>query len=547
MSKRFIQYLESPFKKNWEDLCMVDHASKRTYAYKDVAQRIAMMQILFKKLDITQTDKIAIVGPNSQDWSMTLLSIVTYGAVAVPIQEDFHPEVIEEIIIHSESKILFITESNLERLNKERLSGLEYVLSLSDLESIRLLTPGKQAVDMSEIQTIYKETYPNGLSREDINFTDKDDKEVAVIIYTSGTSGFTKGVMLTGEGFACVLDFLQDMGEKGDKVISFLPLAHTYALMYDLFLPIMNGLVIVYLNKVPSIKVLMSAIQEVKPDWITTVPLFVETTYKKAVVPYFSKRYRRILFHIPLISNIMGSVLKRKMIDVFGGKMKQLGVGGAGLSHEVEAFFEKIKFPYVVGYGMTECSPLISADYHHYRSYSVGKVIPNVSVRIDSSNPTSVPGEILVKGLNLMKGYYRDEEATKQVFTEDGWFKTGDVGLFDSDGYLYIKGKTKNMLLTSSGQNVYPEEIEAKLNSDPIVEDSLVVLRDGKKLVALVYPSYPTIGENVDPKALAEMMETLRKKVNRNLASYEYLSSVEIMAEPFEKTAKKSIKRYLYQ
>jgi len=248
-----------------------------------------------------------------------------------------------------------------------------------------------------------------------------------------------------------------------------------------------------------------------------------------------------------LISNIMGSILRRKMIDVFGGKMKQLGVGGAGLSHEVEAFFEKIKFPYVVGYGMTECSPLISADYHHYRSYSVGKVIPNVSVRIDSSNPTSVPGEILVKGLNLMKGYYRDEEATKQVFTEDGWFKTGDVGLFDSDGYLYIKGKTKNMLLTSSGQNVYPEEIEAKLNSDPIVEDSLVVLRDGKKLVALVYPSYPTIGENVDPKALAEMMETLRKKVNRNLASYEYLSSVEIMAEPFEKTAKKSIKRYLYQ
>ena len=329
MPKRFIQYIESPFKKYWDDQCMVDHASKRNFAYKDVAQRIVMMQILFKKLGVTQTDKIAIVGPNSQDWSMTLLSVVTYGAVAVPIQEDFHPEVIEEIIIHSESKILFITEPNLERLNKERLSGLEYVFSLSDLESIRLFSPGKQTVDMSEIHTIYKETYPNGLSREDINFTDKDDKEVAVIIYTSGTSGFTKGVMLTGQGFACVLDFLQDMGEKGDKVISFLPLAHTYALMYDLFLPIMSGLVIFYLNKVPSIKVLMSAIQEVKPDWITTVPIFVETTYKKAVIPYFSKRYRKILFRIPLISNIMGSILRRKMIDVFGGKMKQLGVGGA--------------------------------------------------------------------------------------------------------------------------------------------------------------------------------------------------------------------------
>ncbi|MBO7428415.1 MAG: AMP-binding protein [Paludibacteraceae bacterium] len=547
MSKRFIQYLEKSFKEYWDEKCMVDHAKKRTYAYKDVAQRIAMTQILFNKLGVTQTDKIAIVGPNSQDWSMTLLSAVTYGAIAVPIQEDFHPEVIEQIIIHSESKILFITESNLERLNKERLSGVEYIFPLSDFEQIRQLSPEKLAVDISEIQTIYNETYPNGLSKENFNFTDKDDEEVAVIIYTSGTSGFTKGVMLTGKGFACCLDFLAEWIAVGDKIISVLPLAHTYALMYDLYWPLIAGVYIVYLNKVASVKVLMSAIQELKPEWISTVPIFFETAYRKAVVPYFSKRYRRILFSIPLISNIMSRSLKRRMIDLYGGRLKQLGVGGAGLSSEVEDFFHKIKFNYVVGYGMTECSPLICADYNDFEKYSVGKVIPNVEVKIDSSDSTSVPGEILVKGPNVMKGYYRDEEATKNAFTEDGWFKTGDVGVFDKKGNLFIKGKTKNMILTSSGQNVYPEEIEARLNNDPIVEESLVVLREGKKLVALVYPCYPAVGENVDPKKLAEMMESMRKKINRNLASYEYLSSVEIMPEPFEKTAKKSIKRYMYQ
>lgn len=549
MSDSFTQYFERSFKQNWGSRFLYNYSTQVSYSYGDVAKEIAKMHLLFERLGVTREDKIAVVGPNSMEWAVSFLSVITYGAVAVPIQEDFHPDVIEEILNHSESKILFISDANWERLRSENIQRIDTVFSFSELKDMRQLRGERGEEALREIDRMFEQRYPNGFQAQDICFPGKGDDEMLVLIYTSGTTGFTKGVMLSGGNFRCVVDFLRHSiaAGPGDKVISFLPLAHGMALMNDLFLPVVLGSYIVYLYKVPSLNVLIKAMQEVKPEWTSMVPMFFEAIYKKHALPSLKKKHIQILYRLPLLSRIVCSKLKKRVMEAYGGHIKLMFVGGAGLNHEVEDFYHKIGFPYAVGYGMTECSPLVSLVYKHPKPHAVGKAIDQVTVKINSSDPYTEAGEILVKGPNVMKGYYKNEEATRSVFTEDGWLKTGDVGILDADDFLYIKGRTKNMILMSTGQNIYPEEIEDRLNHQPIVAESLVVLRGKNRLVALVYPNYPNIGEDVDPQRVAEMMEDMRLKVNRNLASYEYLSAIEVQAEPFEKTAKKSIKRFRYQ
>ncbi len=549
MSDFFIQCLEDSFKENWDMRFMYNYATGESSSYGDIARKMAKLHLFFKRFGITQEDKIAIVGPNSREWAVAFLSVITYGAVVVPIQEDFHPEVIEEILNHSDARILFISDENWERVDKAHFSKVESVLSLSDVNVMRQIVGTAGEDILAGIHQLFEQAYPNGFQVGDVSFSRKGDDALLVLIYTSGTTGYTKGVMLSGGNFRCVFEFLRksNAGSRGDKVISFLPLAHGMALMNDLLLPIVLGAYIVYLYKVPSLKVLIKAMKEVKPEWTSMVPLFFEAICKKYALPILKKKWNRIMYKLPLFSGIIRSKLRKEVMEAYGGHIKLMFVGGAGLNPEVEDFYHKIGFPYAVGYGMTECSPLVSLVYERPKPHSVGKAIDQVSVKINSSNPYTEPGEILVKGPNVMKGYYKNEEATRLVFTEDGWLKTGDVGILDKDDYLYIKGRTKNMILTSTGQNIYPEEIESRLNHHPFVEESLVVLRGGNKLVALVYPNYQQIGDDVDPRKLAEMMESVRLNTNHNLASYEYINSVEIMAEPFEKTAKKSIKRYMYQ
>ncbi len=548
MPNKFIKYFEESFKKNWNLPAMTNYTNQKGVTFEGLSIEIAKMHLLFKEIGITSDDKIAIVGPNSTTCAYAFMATILYGAVVVPILEDFQPEDIVGIINHSDAKLVFSTEDNVERIEGKDMPKVLAFLSMSFTDELRVIKGDSLNGALDRLPDLFAQAYPNGFSKEDVKFTDKDGDDMMVLSYTSGTTGFVKGVMLSAENFRTVLDFSQkfNIGNPGDKVVSVLPLAHTYGCVYDLFRPLIAGVNVYYFGRIPSPKLLMKALAEMKPEWFSTVPLFLEVIYKKQVAPILRQRKMQILLKLPIISNIILKKLRKALMDVFGGELKLMFVGGAALSNEVEDFFHKINFPFTVGYGMTECAPLISIDFVNPVPHSVGKLIDGVSVKIDSEEPTKVPGEILVKGGNVMKGYYKDEESTRNAFTDDGWFRTGDVGLFDNQGYLYLRGRTKSLILTASGQNVYPEEIEARLNNQPIVAESLVVLRNNK-LVALVYPDASALDDANDEAKLADMMEKVRKETNRSLSAYEYLNAIEIRKEPFEKTPKRSIKRFLYK
>lgn len=544
MAKKFIQYFEDSFRENWELPAMTNYVTKQTYAYKDVAREVAKLHILFHELNIQQDDKIALVGNNSPEWVITFLATITYGAVIVPILQDFHPDDIAHIIEHSESKLLFIGDTYWDRLEEKDTSTLRAVFSLSDFRCMRQAQGETLHLIMRQLPTLFNEQYPQGVQREDIRYAEKDDQEMCVLNYTSGTTGFCKGVMLKGDNFCCLFEYssANHLGETGDKVISLVPLAHAYGCVNDLFYPFIVGGHITFMPQMPNYKVLLEAMSEVKPDYISVVPLLLETIYKKNILSEINKFPINFALRIPLISNIVGTKIRKCLVNVFGGKYKNLFIAGAALSDEVEKFLVKIKFPYTLAYGMTECSPIISLNCHEQTPYSVGRPINGVTVKIDSNDSNKLPGEIIVKGRNVMMGYFKDEEATRQAFTQDGWFKTGDLGVMDKTGNLYIKGRCKTMILTSSGQNVYPEEIEAKLNLSPYIAESLVVQR-GEKIVALVVPNKDIVGDNTN---LQSIISEQIKAVNKQLPSYSFISSFEIQSACFEKTPKKSIKRYLY-
>lgn len=550
MANGFIRYFEKAIPEFWELPAMTDYVSKSSYTYQQVGEEIAKLHLLFEQMHIQPNDKVALVGRNTPQWAITFLATITYGAVIVPILQDFHPNDVMHIVNHSESKMLFLSDNQWENLEEEKMQNVRGVFSITDFRCV-YQAPGEtvQAM-MKQLPTCYAERYPNGLRKEDVKYAQKDDEELAVLNYTSGTTGYSKGVMLTGENLCGNLDFAGETNlvGRGYRILTFLPLAHAYGCAFDFLAQIAYGAHITFLTKIPSPKVLLKAMEEVKPTAIFTVPLIIEKIYKNNILPKLNKTSMRLITNIPILSGRVYAEIRNALVKTFGGEFCQMVIGGAPINREVEDFLLKIKFPFSVGYGMTECGPLISFEgCDTYSPHSTGRVITGMEMRIDSADPKNVPGEIQVRGRNVMKGYYKNEEATAETFTADGWMRTGDVGVMDEQGFLYIKGRSKTMILGPSGQNIYPEEIEAKLNNLPFISESIVMMRN-EKLVALVYPDSAAMDEmGVQTKDLDVVMETHRKSLNEQLAAYERLTAIIIHPTEFEKTPKKSIKRYLYE
>lgn len=550
MKSDFIKYFENSIRDNWELMAMSDYVSKKSYTYQQVGEEISKLHILFKELNIAKNDRIALVGRNTPEWAITFIATVTYGAVIVPILQDFHADDIQHIVNHSESKLLFLSDSHWENLNEKTFQTIRGVFSISDFRCL-YQAPGETIqMTMKHLDQLFNSAYPNGVTKSNLSFEEKDDLEMAILNYTSGTTGFSKGVMLTGDNMCTQIEFARktDWVGRGYKILTFLPLAHAYGCAFDFVVQFAEGAHITFLTRIPSPKILLKAMEEIRPTVIFTVPLILEKIYKNSILPALNKTSIKLATNIPFVNTRIYAEFRRKLMNALGGQFKTVIAGGAPLNREVEDFLHLIKFPYVVGYGMTECAPLITVEMlEKYKPHSVGRAIDCVEMKIDSSDPENVPGEILVKGRNVMIGYYKNEEATSKIFTEDGWLRTGDMGVIDSEGHLFIRGRSKTMILTSSGQNVYPEEIESKLNNMPFVSESIVIQRESK-IVALVYPDFAAMDEmGIQVAELDKIMDEQRKELNKQLAAYENITKIIIHPHEFEKTPKKSIKRYLYE
>ena len=550
IEKNFIKLYEESFRENWDLLALSDYNTSKNLTYGDVAEQIERLHILFRQCKIRRGDKIAIVGRNNVNWVITYMGAMMYGAIAVPILQDFNGNDISYIVNHSESSLLFLSEHIWENVEVEHLPNLRAVISLNDFSCIDQRDGENVNTILSNMDNIFKKEHPKGYKKEDICFAELDNDKVVEINYTSGTTGYSKGVMLTGNNLAgnVCYGIKTRLHYKGSKALSFLPLAHAYGCAFDLLTPLATGSHVTLLGKLPSPKVLLKAFAEVKPNLIITVPLIFEKIYRKQVLPKLNATPLKWAVNLPVINTQIYAKIRKSLIDALGGRFEQVIIGGAPLNPEVEKFFHKIKFPFTIGYGMTECAPLISYKHHsEFVPTSAGQILDSImDVKILSEDPYLIPGEICVKGENVMKGYYKNEAATAEVLDEDGWLHTGDMGIIDKDKNIFIKGRYKNMILGASGQNIYPEEIEAKLNNKEFVSESLVIEKDGK-LVALVYPDYEAIEtcgitlEDLDP-----IMDEVRKTLNTEVAPYETISKIYIYPTEFEKTPKRSIKRYLY-
>lgn len=553
IKENFVKLYENSFKNNWDLPALSDYSEKTQLSYKDIAHEIARIHILLQKAGIQKGDKIALIGKNNIPWCTVYLAIVSYGAVIVPILQDFHADNIQHIINHSEAKLLFSSDQIWDQLDETQLPYIIGTLSLTDFTFKCLYEKNNKALStiLNSLDENMSKQYPNGFTKEDIKYAEVDNSEVVLINYTSGTTGFSKGVMLTANNLAGNVThahYLQLLF-RGKNIVSFLPLAHAYGCAFEFLYSLTEGCHTTLLGKAPSPKILTQAFAEIKPFLIISVPLVIEKMYRKAILPQIEKPSVKRALKIPIVRNYIYAKIRKKLIDALGGNFHEVIIGGAALNGEVEAFLHKIKFPFTVGYGMTECGPLISYDHNYdFIPTSCGKILDNImEVRIDSSDPYNVVGEIQVRGENVMKGYYKNEEATKAAFTEDGWLKTGDLGTIDKDNRIFIRGRCKTMLLSANGQNIFPEEIESRLNNLPFVSESIVVSREGK-LIALVYPDYEAMDEaNVNQDMLPDIMDRNKKTLNGMVAGYENISAIQIYPCEFEKTPKKSIKRYLYE
>lgn len=550
IKENFIKLYENSFKENWDLPCYTDYGEDTTFTYGQVAEEIAKMHLLFQYCSLRRGDKISIIGKNTSRWCIAYLATVTYGAIVVPILQDFKPNDVHHIVNHSESTFLFTSDHIWENLEEEALSGLRAVFSLTDFRCLHQRDGESVQKFMKNIDAAMKKNFPEGFQKDNINYTELSNEKVMLLNYTSGTTGFSKGVMITGNNLAGNVTFGIRTGllKKGENVLSFLPLAHAYGCAFDFLTATAVGTHVTLLGKTPSPKILMKAFEEVKPNLIITVPLVIEKIYKNVIQPLINKRSMKWALNIPLLDHQIYAQIRKKLIDALGGRFKEVIIGGAAMNPEVTDFFYKIKFPFTIGYGMTECAPLISyAPWNEFIPSSAGKILDIMEVRIDSDDPYNITGEIQVRGENVMKGYYKNEEATHEVFTEDGWLKTGDLGTIDTNGFIYIRGRSKTMLLSSNGQNIFPEEIESKLNNMPFVLESLIIERN-KKLVALVYPDYESLdslGLNT-PENLKTVMDENLKNLNKLVGNYEQVSKIQLYPTEFEKTPKKSIKRFLY-
>ena len=547
-TKHYLSYLQDTMNTHWNSLAMKDLDGENSYTYAELAAEIIKLHITWKQLGIKEGDKIAICGRNCANWGLLFLAIESYKAIVVSILPDFTTDGIYSLVDHSEAVLLYVGPNVKKKIDASQMKGLKATIFMDDMSIV--LADEKTAKAYATVDAAFAKAYPDGVKREDINFPTDNYDDIAVINYTSGSTGNPKGVMLTHMNLSGNVEFAcaRIPHKQGDKVLSMLPVAHMFGLMFEFLYQVCDGAEVYFLTQAPTPTVLMKAFAQVKPFMILTVPLVVEKIIKKGVLPKISSPLMKVLWKTPGIKNVIRKKVKEGLDNIFGGQLRYLIIGGAALNGEVEQVLHDIKFQYCVGYGMTECGPLISyEDWWEYAFHSCGKELPQCHVRIDSEDPINKDGEIQVKGINVMKGYYKNEEATKAVFTEDGWMRTGDLGLLDKKGNIYIHGRSKNMILGPSGQNIYPEELEDKLNSMPCVVESIVVDRD-HKLVALVYPDNSAEGRKLAAgRNITEVMEENRKAVNKMLPQYSQISAVELVAQEFEKTPKRSIKRYLYK
>ncbi|MFZ4456393.1 MAG: AMP-binding protein [Bacteroidales bacterium] len=549
IERNFVKLYENSFKANWDLVALTDYSENEDFTYEQMAVEIAKIHIVLAKLGIRKGDKISLIGKNNIRWCISYMAVVTYGAVIVPILQDFNPNDVHHIINHSDSILLFVADQIWENLEEEKLDHIRVVFSLTDFRCLHQRDGENIREYIKTLDKVYHQTYPMGLSPSNLKFADVPNSEIVLINYTSGTTGFSKGVMLTGNNLAGNVTFGVDteLHFRGSRCVSFLPLAHAYGCSFDFLTPLAAGSHIYLLGKIPSPKILLKAFEEVKPSLICSVPLILEKIYRKQIVPKLNKTSIRWALSIPFIEAKIYSKIRQTLVDAFGGEFSQIVIGGAPLNKEVEEFLKKIKFPFSIGYGMTECGPLISFTEHPaFLIHSAGQILRGMELKIDSPDPYNIPGEIMVRGEHVMVGYYKNEEATKAVLDSEGWLHTGDMGTTNEENHFFIRGRSKSMILGASGQNIYPEEIEAKLNNLPCVMESLIIEKGGK-LVALVYPDYETVDSmGVDMSDLATLMDENRKALNKMVAPYESVSSIQLYPTEFEKTPKRSIKRYLY-
>ena len=547
-TKHYLSFLQETMNTHWNRLAMKDLDGVNSYTYAELASEIEKLHVTWRELGIKEGDKIALCGRNCANWGLLFLAVETYKAVVVSILPDFTAEGIYSLVDHSEAILLYVGPNVKKKIDTTQMKGLKATLFMDDMTIVDADDKVRKAFE--GVDAAFAKAYPNGVKVSDVHYPTDNYDELAVINYTSGSTGNPKGVMLTHMNLSGNVEFAcQRIPHKpGDKVLSMLPVAHMFGLMFEFLYQVCDGAEVYFLTQAPTPTVLMKAFAQVRPFMILTVPLVVEKIIKKGVLPKISSPLAKIMWKTPLLNKIIRGKVKEGLDKTFGGQLRYLIIGGAALNGEVEQVLHDIKFQYCVGYGMTECGPLISyEDWWAYAFHSCGKELPQCHVRIDSEDPTSKDGEIQVKGMNVMKGYYKNEEATKAVFTEDGWMRTGDLGVLDKKGNIYIHGRSKNMILGPSGQNIYPEELEDKLNSMPCVIESIVVDRD-HKLVALVFPDTSNEGKKLmGTKTLTQVMEENRVAVNKNLPAYSQISAIELVASEFEKTPKRSIKRYLYK
>ena len=539
--------LQESIKKNWDRPALSNYQGA-TLCYRDVARRIAKLQIAFEQCGLKKGDKVAICSRNQANWGVSFMAALTYGAVPVPILHEFKPGNIHYLVNHCEAKVLFVDDVIWEGLSADEMPDLQVIVQINTFKFLYART--QELADVREhLNESFGKKYPNNFGPEDLNYYEDSADELAMINYTSGTSGFSKGVMIpyraifSNVQFACGAE--PQMGPNSE-VVAMLPSAHMYGFMFEFIFEMCVGSHVHFLTRVPSPKIIMQAFSEIKPNVIIAVPLIIEKIYKSKLKPILDRN--KMFFHIPILDKMILKKIRTELVNTFGGRFEEVILGGAAFNPEVEAFFKRISFPYTVGYGMTECAPIIS--YVHWdktRLGSCGKAAINNEIRIDSEDPENIPGEVQVRGANVFLGYYKNEEATANSFTEDGWFRTGDMGVMDDEGYLYLRGRSKCMILGPSGQNIYPEELEAVINNLTYVVDSLVVEEDGG-LTALIYPDYHQ-GE-LDGMSRAQLEKRLTDampEVNREIPNYAKIKKFEFMPEDFERTPKRSIKRYLYQ
>ena len=545
MTKHYFTRLQESINANWDRPCLCNFKGEE-FTYGDFATNIAKLHLLYEKIGLKKGDKVALCAKNSARWGVAFFSVNTYEAVIVPILADFHPESVNSLVDHSESLVLFTDTDIWKKLDITKMPTVKAVVSTADF---RILYTADEKIQKAndELDTLFAEKYPDGFTAADVNYPTDNDKDLAIINYTSGTTSAPKGVMLRYE---CVTENVA-FGQKrlpsypGDTIVSMLPMAHMYGMMFELIYPICGGATVYYLGKTPTPALLLGAMAQIKPYLVITVPLVMEKIFKSKVAPVVNKPLMKVICKIPGLNQVIFKKIRTTLLNAFGGNIREIVMGGAALNPDVEKWFKRFKLPFTVGYGMTEAAPLLAyEDWWDFASKSCGKAVDSVEVRIDSEDPRNKVGEIQAKGNSIMSGYYKNEEATTAAFTEDGWMRTGDLGVIDAAGNIFIRGRSKNMILSANGQNIYPEEIEAVINNQDYVIESVVVDR-GASLVALVYVDGDKL--TADGLNLDEQMALMRTAVNAEMPAYRKISKVEVMDQPFEKTPKMSIKRFMYK